>query len=485
MSTYTDKFNHTSVYSLRLDITPQTHNSDDINNNRTRISWKLYIYKNNNYYSFTTNPVEWSCTINGTVVTSGSGRKSMSASATSLTLGSGTINVPHNSDGTKTVSFSASCTAGNSAYGQYYPGSASLSNSLALTTIPRAATFVSFTGSSVDGTFTFTFNAKATFNYTLVVLNSVGTTIYSSGPISYAAGNRSFTWTFNDSQRNTIYNSYPNSTSATLIAYVQTHNGNSFIGATDNQTIYPAIPASIKPSTPSISVSPINTGNIASWPVYVEGYTKAQVSVSASPGTGASMSSYSITVDGVSISNGGQAGPFSSGTKSVSATATDSRGRATSNATSFTVQPYSRPSISISAQRCTSGGVPSPSGTYLLITPTFSYSTVTGYNSISRSISCNGVSNTTFSSGESFILAANLNVAQTYVVTATISDSVGNSSTVTVNIATDERLLNIKHNKKGIAFGGFSTKDNLVKSYWDIELKSGNICLDYDVISTF
>ena len=472
MATYTFNFSGaggSAGYTGKLTLTEQTINSTDITNNSSRVKWSLQLTSKSGY-SFSDMNTTSKVTLNGTSVLNQSKRLAIGLAST-ITIASGTFTCPHNSDGSKTMSFSASISQSSSL--AWAIGSGSTSGNLELSTIPRAASYVSFTGSSVDGTFTFTYNSKATFNYKLIVKTSDGAVIKTIGPESHASGNQSFSWTFTSSERNTIYGKYPSQTTATISAYVETYSGSTLIGSTSTATIKPSIPSSIKPSTPTITPTIVNSGNISNWPVYVQGYSKIKVNVSASPGTGASISSYSITVDGVSISNGGQAGPFSSGTKRISVTAYDSRGRSTSNSDDFTVQPYSNPSISITAQRCTSSGTPSPSGTYLLITPTFSYSTVAGYNSITKSISCNGVSNTTFSSGTSFILAANLNVAQTYVVTATISDSVGNSSTVTVNIATDERVLNIRHSKKGIAVGGFSTEDGVFRSFYDIKDKNG------------
>jgi hypothetical protein len=466
MATYNFNFSGaggSAGYTGKLTLTEQTINSTDISNNSSRIKWTLQLTSKSGY-SFSDMGTTSKVTLNGTSVLNQTKRLAIGKNST-ITIASGTFTCPHNSDGSKTMSFSASISQSSSL--SWAIGSGSTSGNLTLSTIPRAASYVSFTGSSVDGTFTFTYNSKATFNYKLIVKTSDGAVIKTIGPESHASGNQSFSWTFTSAERNTIYGKYPTQTTATISAYVETYNSSTLIGSTSTATIKPSIPSSIKPSTPSITPTVVNTGNISDWPVYVQGYSKIKVNVSASPGTGASISSYTITVDGISISNGGQAGPFSNGTKTINVTAYDTRGRSTSNSTTFTVQPYSNPSISITAQRCTSNGVLSSSGTYLLITPQFSYSTVAGYNSITKSISCNGVSNTTFANGDAFVLAANLDVAKVYTVTAKISDTVGNGATIYVDIPTDNRPLNFNHDKTGAAFGGFSTLPNVLDVAWD------------------
>ena len=95
-------------------------------------------------WNYSSKCVTCKCTINGKTYTKqlykygGSG---------AVTLASGTITVPHNSDGTKTISFSFSVSDGINA--SYTPGSASASESLALTDIPRVSD-ISVTPESVN-----------------------------------------------------------------------------------------------------------------------------------------------------------------------------------------------------------------------------------------------------------------------------------------------------------------------------------------------
>ena len=151
---------------------------------------------------------------------------------------------------------------------------------------------------------------------------------------------------------------------------------------------------------------------------------------------------------------------------------TDSRGRTATKTTSISVVDYSVPSISVTASRCDSSGTITGNGTYLRVTANYSISSVSGKNSVSsRSVRCNNVSNTTFTSGTAFTLAANCSIGSTYTLTASVTDALGKSASVTYDIPTASRIMNVKANKKGIAFGKFAENDNEVDIDWDLRVR--------------
>ena len=98
--------------------------------NYTTIKWSAGIKNGNLWYS---NAVKiYSVYINGTKVSSGGTYSNLTSSKTYEKL-SGSLKVPHNSDGTKTMKVSI--------YGWFYDyGDKSGSNTFTLTTIPRAST---------------------------------------------------------------------------------------------------------------------------------------------------------------------------------------------------------------------------------------------------------------------------------------------------------------------------------------------------------
>ena len=113
----------------------------DIETNTSSISWTLQLsLKSGSGWSYYDYGMGWSAYINGTRVAYHdrftSDRYTLTAGNT-LTLDSGTITVTHDTDGTKTISCSASMDMASSPSGA---GPLSCSGTWVLTTIPRAST---------------------------------------------------------------------------------------------------------------------------------------------------------------------------------------------------------------------------------------------------------------------------------------------------------------------------------------------------------
>lgn len=144
-------------------------------------------------------------------------------------------------------------------------------------------------------------------------------------------------------------------------------------------TITVAMPenSSTKPTISSIDTTAVNPLN----GLYVQSRSKVTVNVTASGKYGATITAYSITVNGVTYTaNGATSGVLNtSGTNTISVTVTDSRGFTSTSSTSITVQAYTAPTItSVNIFRSTSAKAADPSGTY--ITYNF-YTTVASVNS--------------------------------------------------------------------------------------------------------
>ena len=133
--------------------------SQDIANNRTTIAWSCGLHPEEEYY---TNAVKMNAvTINGTQVYSG-GTYSDITDYKDRTFASGTLTIPHNSDGSKsfTISEVSGWIYGN---GNYY-GEA---KSFTLPTIPRASS-VSCSTANIGSSATITINrASTSFTHTL------------------------------------------------------------------------------------------------------------------------------------------------------------------------------------------------------------------------------------------------------------------------------------------------------------------------------
>ena len=119
-----------SSYTLKLVVTEV---SFSIANNTSNVNWELYLISTG--YNFSSWGFPITATINGDEVYNSNEQRTL-AKNSQILVGSGTKTISHNSDGSKSISCSATCTA-TGAY--YLPGNISVSGTMNLTTIPRAS----------------------------------------------------------------------------------------------------------------------------------------------------------------------------------------------------------------------------------------------------------------------------------------------------------------------------------------------------------
>lgn len=200
--------------------------------------------------------------------------------------------------------------------------------------------------------------------------------------VTKGAGETSATFTI----PNTWIAALSGSTSGTATATLTTYEGDEALGSsTMGFTV--TVPSGVKPTIDSFTVVPYSTNaTVMSWGEFVQGFTKADLSVSATPGTGATISS--ITFSGPGISQTGTDTTARSGILNTPGTATftvtviDSRGRSETDSVTVTVYPYAAPVvISIGTMRADADGTTNNnSGDYLKVTPIYSLSSVNGRN---------------------------------------------------------------------------------------------------------
>lgn len=147
---------HSHEFKLTVNET-----STNTNNNTSEISFSFTLYRAS--YSWSNwNNITYSISINGTSYTGSI--PSYSAGST-MTIRSGTQTISHNSDGTKSISYSFSV---NDASGQSYTcGNASANGSLTLTTINKSAPTFTVNPSVTGRTLT-----SLTFDYGVVNMAS-------------------------------------------------------------------------------------------------------------------------------------------------------------------------------------------------------------------------------------------------------------------------------------------------------------------------
>ena len=315
--------------------------SQDIANNRTTIAWSCGLHPEEEYY---TNAVKMNAvTINGTQVYSG-GTYSDITDYKDRTFASGTLTIPHNSDGSKsfTISEVSGWIYGN---GNYY-GEA---KSFTLPTIPRASS-VSCSTANIGSSATITIN-RASTSFTHTLTYSFGSL---SGTIATKTSNTNISWTI----PTTFYAHIPNAKSGTGTITCQTYNGSTLIGSKSTSFTATVNESASKPTlSPTVSDSNSTTtaltGNSSK---FIKYYSNASVATGAKARNSATLTSQKITCGAKSITSAsGTINAVESGSFSFSAT--DSRGYTTTQTINKTLIDYIKLTCSMEAGAPTTAGV--------------------------------------------------------------------------------------------------------------------------------
>ena len=315
--------------------------SQDIANNRTTISWSCGLHPEEQYYA---NAVKMNAvTINGTKVYSG-GTYSDITDYKDRTFDSGTLTIPHNSDGSKnfTISAVSGWIYGN---GNYY-GEA---KSFTLPTLPRASS-VSCSTANICSNATITINrASSSFTHTLTY--SFGDL---TGTIATKTSSTNISWTI----PTTFYGQIPNSKSGTGTLTCQTYNGSTLIGSKSTSFTATLSESASKPTlSPTVSDSNSTTTALTGdSSKFIKYYSNASVATGAQARNSATLKSQKITCGAKSLTSAsGTINAVESGSFTFSAT--DSRGYTTTQTVNKTLIEYIKLTCSLNAGAPTTAGV--------------------------------------------------------------------------------------------------------------------------------
>lgn len=273
-------------------------------------------------------------------------------------LGSKSITVSHNADGTKSIALTAEWDCGFDS--SYTPRHLSLSETVTLTTIPRASS-VSASGDTLGQAVAITISrASSSFTHSLY---------YSCGSISWAKiasdVGTSYSWTPPVS----LAAQAPNASAVVLSVIVETYNGSTYIGASYVQ-ITLAVPSSVVPTLSVATSDPTKVSD--TYGGYVQLRSKLKVDLTASGAQGSTIKAYSIKLgDFYAVSSASGTTDYlpTAGALTLTCTVTDSRGRTATKTQTITVLAYSKPTISdISAARCNQDGTANRMGDYGKVT---------------------------------------------------------------------------------------------------------------------
>lgn len=452
-------------------------------NNTSTVTATFQVRKSSSSSAATTGIGTWYLTINGVKKTFD---KSMNLPNNNSwqTIGSNTVTVNHNANGTKSISISGS---GGTKYTTWT--TTTCSGTITLDAIPRQTTptFNSGTHYFGDDLQIIINPALSSFRHTILYSWNGGsaTTIVSD----FSSG--TYTWEIPASFMNDI----PNATSSSaLVITVKTYSGGSLLG-TVNKAVTVAVPASVVPTISAITCSDTG-GNIpAAWNSFVKTLSTLHVNVTAAGAYSSTITSYMIeALDLVKTQNNVDVGVIDqSGTLTIDITVTDSRGRTATGSTTITVVDYELPVIeSCLVERTNSQGIPVENGTYLRVTLGCSISSVSGHNEMTVKIYYKDASDpntqptlarTLYTPGVISLqgdveMISGMDVAKTYTITVEVYDILAAASaptTISGVIQSEGAIISWRYGGTGVAFGRTSETPYQADFEWQIRGRNGAI----------
>jgi len=328
-----EKYTSSGYAKLALEVTESGYS---IENNNSSVMWNLWIERGSTWV-YDLNNESWAeATINGQTVIG----KYVSfdlRNTDRVLLGSGTLTIPHNEEGSKTITFWARildvADQGNINW---------FSGTLGLTNIPRASTIESVTATELGQTVTIKINKKVN-----EFRHQVWWQVNDSGWIDLGTGHDS-------SVQLEVPISYAtritNSDTGLLDVCVRTFRGNDKIGNDVYQRgIGIKVPASIVPTLENVTVSE-RTAQLAEFiPVgnFIKDKSVMRVETTGANGSyGATIISTELTVDNLVVrASSGDFPANKAGNLEVTAKITDSRGRTATKSKTIKVWDYYAPKI--------------------------------------------------------------------------------------------------------------------------------------------
>lgn len=341
-------------------------NSQSISGNTSNVTVKVRVWRTNTGYTTYGNGTVY-CKINGTTYSAGI-TSSQSITSSGIELFSKTLDIAHNSDGSKSLVMSAWISHDRFS-------SSEQSYTQTLTTIPRASSFT-MSSNNVNAGTGITINiTRATSSFTHDIYFIFGTRQYLIG--KGIATSTSYTIPLE------AIDQIPSSVQGYGSIVVYTLNGTSLIGS-NTQRIYVNVPSNIIPTFDSFDITRIDNGVPSSWGVYVNHKSKLNYNINNPKSYyGATISSYRVTGGGGTwTAQSTTTGEIhQSGEVTFTATITDTRGRTASKSKTIYVYDYEYPQFTnCTATRCDKNGKLNDEGSYALVKADISYSSVNGNN---------------------------------------------------------------------------------------------------------
>ena len=459
--------------------------SQDIAGNKTTISWSCGLSPGEQYY---TNAIKMGAVvINGQTVYSG-GTYSDITDYKDRTFASGTLDISHNNDGSKTFTVSAfsGWLYGNGDY-------TASAESFALPAIPRAATITSAPNfTDVDNpAIAYANPAGSAVSALDVCISLTG----SASDIAYRAvstSGGSYTFQLTDAERAVLRN---NTTLTRKVVFLlRTKIGSTYYYDTAERTFTVTNNAATRPSE-AIAVAPVSVLSAPFNALYIQGRTQAKITHTASGKFGATIKQYSASVEGKAYSGKTVTSDAlqTPGVLTITGTATDSRGFSTTASKTVTVLAYNTPSVVRNGNtgrfvcaRSTSDGTISEDGTALYVECSKSFSPLANNNKCTLRLRyaaegggwSSWITLLAESAGNDYagvVPGVTLSVSVVYTIEIQAVDKLGESGSVETRIPTSEMTFHLGENGKAVGIGRYASEsgERRLDVAWDAHFEKG------------
>ena len=442
----------------------------DVSANKTAINWSCGVTPGHKFYS---NAVKMSAVSIGGVTVYAGGTYSNITDYKEHTFASGTLEVSHNADGSKTLTVSAF--SGQVWKDSGYLTATAAAQSFQLAAIPRATEPVMGAATMGEAVRISLPRASSAFTHTLSYVFGAA-----SGTIAENAGTE-VQWTVPESLAAQI----PDSSVGTGTLTCRTYNGGTLVG-TKTATFTATVPQSMKPALTNgwAAVSYDNSGTkasgIAAW---VQGYSKAKAVFNGSKVTckqGAGIAKYAVTYLGKTVEESPyRTETISTTSATVRCTVTDSRGLTAWEDVTVELESYAPPMlVGAALYRADGEGAAADSGAHIAGLATAKFSSIGGRNTATikgywKSVGGSYGEGVTLPFGAVGLVTGDVESAgdRSYTAKIVVTDSLGNSTEFEENIPTEQVAFHLKEGGQGAAFGKAAEQDELLDVAWDARFR--------------
>lgn len=442
----------------------------DVSANKTAINWSCGVTPGHKFYS---NAVKMSAVSIGGVTVYAGGTYSNITDYKEHTFASGTLEVSHNADGSKTLTVSAF--SGQVWKDSGYLTATAAAQSFQLAAIPRATEPVMGAATMGEAVRISLPRASSDFTHTLSYVFGAA-----SGTIAENAGTE-VQWTVPESLAAQI----PDSSVGTGTLTCRTYNGGTLVG-TKTATFTATVPQSMKPALTNgwAAVSHDNSGTkasgIAAW---VQGYSKAKAVFNGSKVTckqGAGIAKYAVTYLGKTVEESPyRTETISTTSATVRCTVTDSRGLTAWEDVTVELESYAPPMlVGAALYRADGEGAAADSGAHIAGLATAKFSSIGGRNTATikgywKSVGGSYGEGVTLPFGAVGLVTGDVEIAgdRSYTAKIVVTDSLGNSTEFEENIPTEQVAFHLKEGGQGAAFGKAAEQDELLDVAWDARFR--------------